>query len=753
MILKLQGGRSGTRKMKLSLTAALLITGLLSWTTNPIDWDEVQARKVKYLELCAQHAMEQQKMDEAPPVAITFHEKIQTKGSLTISEANSEKIVVSVDASPFINDEHTESIKILLREPLDFYSRHSGIALTMKAGSETSPEVRVGLRLSTADGRKTEITPVIPALSAWGQAVHELYFDWSLLNYSRAEDAVAVLKAVKNIEVTFGALRRAPERGPSLLKQKATVTLSDLRLVDYHKGSMDPSRRELEFDDATGKWISSGKYDLTLQHRCQEVAGIIAAFGKEKGEVSAVNAMDMAMRTQCWDGSFQDGRRGARTVASGEYTYGFALYALLHGYMQLEKMNSDYLAEIISVGPDRMSRRDFYQRMFYRGALSRTAALPSAYRDDIIGGNTLVNGANRVLGYALAMRMIARELSDPQQKKEVMDKYLPVMREIADAQGKFSGGFPVLGEGDRYKGKGIHYDAGYTRTHMDWLVVGARQTGDPLLVQMLERYQTVFEAVMNEKGLGLLQMISERHQGDSPQRLILPDVTYQVGVKYQLPIIAQWGYNCSQAAWSTENGQGRGNHFVFAATTRGYTLGAHTKVLMDDLEREPRPKDPGYLFPRQFPLWTTRAYTKEAQLQHTSVMNFHPDGSQTTDYRIEVGEYPVTVGVPVMIKSAAKVSAIANELTGWPKLLPAGANIDVSGDVKAKGKVGEPIKLKLKNETRLVITGPDTEIPVEFGGKKIPFKAVFTLTPEKPGQIVEVTILRGTLDYAYAVVK
>jgi hypothetical protein len=78
-------------------------------------------------------------------------------------------------------------------------------------------------------------------------------------------------------------------------------------------------------------------------------------------------------------------------------------------------------------------------------------------------------------------------------------------------------------------------------------------------------------------------------------------------------------------------------------------------------------------------------------------MNFHPDGSQTTDYRIEVGEYPVTVGVPVMIKSAAKVSAIANELTGWPKLLPAGANIDVSGDVKAKGKVGEPIKLKTKH--------------------------------------------------------
>ena len=192
------------------------------------------------------------------------------------------------------------------------------------------------------------------------------------------------------------------------------------------------------------------------------------------------------------------------------------------------------LDEKITMGADTMTRREFYQRMFYRGAMSRTAALPSGYRDDIIGGNTLITGANRVLGYAMAMRMVADVLTDPAKKKQVLEKYAPTIQEVADAQGKFSGGFPLLGEGDRYAGKGLHYDAGYIRTHMDWLVLGVRRTGDPLLVQMLRRYQDVFEAVMDSEGTGLLPMISERHQGTRPVQLILSDATSQVGMQYQL---------------------------------------------------------------------------------------------------------------------------------------------------------------------------------------------------------------------------
>jgi hypothetical protein len=344
--------------------------------------------------------------------------------------------------------------------------------------------------------------------------------------------------------------------------------------------------------------------------------------------------------------------------------------------------------------------------------------------------------------------MVADVLMNPEWKKQVMEKYTPIMQEIADAQGRFSGGFPVLGEGDRYKGKGIHYDAGYTRTHMDWLVVGVEQTGDPLLVGMLKKYQTVFEAAMNEQGSGILPMISERGRGNSPVRLILPDATFQVGVKHKLPVIAQWGYNCSQLAWAETDTRPR-NHFATASNARGYTLGAHMSILLDDMQESPQPKDPGYLFPRQFPLWSTQVFSKEGKLLRTSSMVFLPDGTQLSDYRIEVGEYPSTIGVPVMIKSSGKVTAFAKKLSGWPKLLPPGARVSLSGDIKAKGITGQAIGVKLQRESEIVINGPDITLPADLGGEQMPFRAELTLIPEKPGQMVEVTVLNGTVPYTY----
>lgn len=721
---------------------------LLALVAADIDWQKVQQLKVKYVSLAAEHAMEMQKTDGGGSMAVPVPENISSSGAISV-RLDHTALSVDVKAGPR-GRAASEKVIIPFSTPLDLFPKFSGVAMTVRTAEITSPEVRVGLSFVSTDGKRTQIQPILPALSAWGESEHELYFDWSLLDFGKAEDAVAVLKNVASLELTFASMKRAPERGASEEAQPAAFTLSDLRFVDYHKGSFDPSRRSLTFDQQTSKWVPADKFDLTIQHRYQEVTGIVTTFGKEEGISAGIHSLDYAVRTQCWDGSFQDGRRGANTVASGEYTFGFTLYGLLQGYKYLEKIKHPALNETIAVGPDRMTRRDFYQRMFYRGAMARTIATPSAYRDDIIGGNTLVNGANRVLGYAIAMRMIADVLTDQGQKRRVLEKFGPIMQEIADAQGKFSGGFPVLGEGDKHKGRGIHYDAGYTRTHMDWLVVGARQTGDPLLIQILRKYQTVFDAAMNEEGMGILPMISERHQGHSPVKIILPDATYQIGLKYKLPVIAQWGYNVSHAAWSDLE-RPRGNFFASGSNARGYTLGAHHSILLDDMDPEPAPKDPGYLFPRQFPLWSTRAYSKDGKLQHTSTMTFHPDGTQTSDYRIEVGEYPVTVGVPVTIKSSGSVKAVAHSLSGWPKLLPADAAITLGGDVKTKARAGKPVTLKLKKETRIVITGPATTLPPEFGGEQIPFKAEFTLTPEKPGQTVALTILAGTVPYKYAV--
>lgn len=739
-----------------------LVLALFAAPGRAATWDEVQKLKKGYLESAAKNAMEQQKTTQAAPVPIPFPDAITAAGGIKITAKAADAVSLDILAAPnAYRRETTEILRIDLPQPMDMVKDHSGLAVIVETAAGASPEVRLGCRLTAADGKQATITPIVPALSRWGDNPHEVYFDWAFINYANVEDAVAVLKQVKTIELTAGSAVRAPQRGASKEPQKATLTLRNLRLVDYLKGSYDPSRRWLKFDDQTGKWVPGDK-DLTLQHRCQEVTGIVAGFGGEPGLRSAVDSLDHAARTQCWDGSFLDGRRGANTVASGEYTFGFTIYGLLTGYLALEEKKAPALDEKVAIGPLTLTRREACQRMFYRGAMARTAALPSDYRDDIIGGDTLMTGANRVLGYAIAMRMVAEILTDPAKKREVLAAYQPTMQQIADAQGKYSGGFPVLGEGDKYKGKGIHYDGGYTRTHMDWLVVGVHRTGDPLLVQMLQRYQTVFQAAMNSEGTGLKKLLSERHPEGGDVDLILPDATAQVGLKYHLPVIAQWGYNCGIPVW-TDWEKKPGNHFSFASHARGYGLGAHVSILVDDMVAQTQPRDLGYLFPRQYPIWSSRLYTKDGKLQRTSRVTIDGDGKMANDFRIEVGEYPVTVGVPVTIKvSGGSVTVTADKLTGWPKLLPERAALQVSASTSQKPqqvKLGEPFNLAIPDEVIVTITGPEIALPAEAGGGKAPFLAELTIrnvspkaqsSPrELPPPTVTLTVLRGTVPYTH----
>jgi hypothetical protein len=745
-----------SQSLILSLVAVLALVALAA-SGHAASWEEVQKIKQNCMESGAKHAMEQQKTTEAGPVAIPFPDGLVAAGGMKITAKSADAVTLDIVAAPTgFRKDPTETLRIDLAQPIDMVKDHSGLAIIVEVAAGASPEVRLGCRLIGADGKQAVILPIVPALSRWGDNPHEVYLDWAFINYANVEDAVAVLRQVKTIELTAGSRQRAPQRGDSTEPRKATVTLRNLRLVDYLRGSFDPSRRWLQFDEAAGKWVP-GEKDLTLQHRCQEVTGVAATFGGEAGVRAAVASLDHAARTQCWDGSFLDGRRGANTVASGEYTFGFTLYGLLNGYVALEKQKCPALDEKVIIGAATPTRREAYQRMFYRGAMARTAALPSDYRDDIIGGDTLMTGANRVLGYAIAMRMIADVLTDPARKQEVLAAYQPIMKQIADAQGKYSGGFPVLGEGDKYQGKGIHYDGGYTRTHMDWLVAGVQRTGDPLLVEMLRRYQTVFEAAMNSEGTGLKKLISERHPGGGDVELILPDATAQVGLKHGLPIIAQWGYNCGIPVWNNWEKQ-PGNHFSFASHARGYSLGAHIGILMDDLVAAPQPKDLGYLFPRQFPIWSSRLYTKDGKLQRTSSVSVGQDGKMTNDFRIEVGEYPVTVGVPVAISvTGGAVTVTADKLTGWPKLLPEGAAIQVSVSTSQKPrreKIGQPFQVAVPGEVIVTITGPEITLPPEVGGGKVPFLAELTIRnvaaagTDQPAAVL-LTVLRGTVPYTH----
>ncbi len=743
-------------RVVLTLTAsAATVLCMLPRNVYAADWEKVQELKRGFMEKAATHAMEQQKTGQAEPVAIAWPEgtdaggTLSASGSVKVISRTPEIVVLDMQAAPRVwNQAATETLRIELSEPMDMVAAHSGLALFVETAATTSPEVRIGCRLHDAQGRVADILPAVPVVSKWGENPHEVYLDWSFINYADVGEAVEVLRSVKVLEFTFASSLRTPERGASREAQTASLKLSNLRLVDFLQGSYDPSRRWLKFE--SDAWQPGGKQDLTLQHRCQEITGIVAAYGDEEGVRSATMSLDHAARTQCWDGSFLDGRRGATTVTSGEYTFGFTIYGLLCGYEALEAAKSPVLAEKITIGPSTMTRREAYQRMFYRAAMARATPPPSEYRDDIIGGDTLSYGANRVLGYAIAMRMVADALTDPALREEVLGKFGPVMDQIAAKQGEYSGGFPILGEGDKYKGEGIHYDAGYTRTHMDWLVVGVHRTGDPRLIDMLKRYQTAFEALMNSSGNGIMEMISERHQGGGDVQLILPDATAQVGMKHQLPIIAQWGHNCGMPVWA--NFESRpGNHFTFASSVRGYPLGAHVSILMDDMSPTPVPKDLGYLFPRQFPIWSSKLHSKDGELQRTSAVFIREDGSMTNDFEIRVGEFPVTVGVPIQIKSlGGTVKATAVSLSGWPKLLPADAAITLGGDVAAQqGKLGAPFRLKIEKPTRVVVTGPDITLPTEAGGGRVPFRAELLLEPSPDGKELDLTVLGGTTPYEH----
>jgi hypothetical protein len=158
------------------------------------------------------------------------------------------------------------------------------------------------MRFIGTNGKTADIIPYIPVVDSWGDPVHEIYFDWGFINYSNVYDAIDVLKNVKAIEFLVGAVQRAPQRGPSVKPQSASFTISDMKLVDYLKGSFDPARHS---------WKQGEEPDLTLQQRCQEVTGVVASYGGKEGIKSALESLDMMARTQCWDGSFLDGRRGA----------------------------------------------------------------------------------------------------------------------------------------------------------------------------------------------------------------------------------------------------------------------------------------------------------------------------------------------------------------------------------------------------------------------------------------------------------
>jgi hypothetical protein len=128
------------------------------------------------------------------------------------------------------------------------------------------------------------------------------------------------------------------------------------------------------------------------------------------------------------------------------------------------------------------------------------------------------------------------------------------------------------------------------------------------------------------------------------------------------------------------------------------------------------------------------------------------------DFKIDIGLYPKTVGVPISVKSPkGTIIATALELKGWPKLLPKNAELTVSlnGEVKRKIVPDKPFEIMIEDKVEITITGPEIQLPTEANNEKLPFKAVFTLESlEKQKQLpVTLTLHRGTVQYVHKFIE
>jgi hypothetical protein len=187
---------------------------------------------------------------------------------------------------------------------------------------------------------------------------------------------------------------------------------------------------------------------------------------------------------------------------------------------------------------------------------------------------------------------------------------------------------------------------------------------------------------------------------------------------------------------------------------RGYSLGTHTNILLSDLNENPKPRDIGYRFPRQFPIWSAHFFEKDTgKHTRTSRVTVQADGQLSNDFKIEVGEFIKTIGVPVWLEcSQGELTVEAVELKGYPTLLKDGAALHIDiGKHHLHSGVNQAAEVTLKDTKPVTVTiaGPYVTLPAAAGGESVPFLAKLIITPSKPGTKVKLTVRNDTPDYTH----
>ncbi len=693
-------------------------------TLAQVAWRDVLETKTRALETAARNAIDQQRRGHLPDhplpdatwsavgnVSIEATDEWDADGS-----GSSYRITVR-DIGETRNHRHnSDRIEIRFDEPINVLEKGTGFALWVNAPAGLSEHLRVGVHLKIA-GRDDDaiIFSDTPIVHRFGDNPHILYFDWGyVFDNSLGVFATPPREYFENVvgfDLTIVQKRIPFPRSRSLPATSGHFHLDGLAIVDYFDGSYDNAR----FPSADNP---NADYPLVAQGRTQQVSLITAKFGGEEGIASAIRAMDMMARIQSWDGSWPE----MRTRMQGEYTHGMIMADLARALRHMRSENRPELDETVTTRHwQDITRDELYEQMLYRSALSRSPAPFTEYDDSYTSrGGSLASGANRPMTYVLAQHIIANHvLTDDEQARHIMHEYEINVEEIVAAQGRYAGGWPIFGEGNRYSGEGLRWDSGYSTDHVAIMSNASRATDDPRWGEMLKRWSPVAEAMILPDGLRIDSGLSERG-GDSPSGLKHADILFQEALRHDAPLMAQWGYNASHELWSNWPDT-RVTLWPGVRHMSGYALGAFLTWQVYDMAEEPQPRDLGIRFPRQWPVWTANWFNKDREHVRTSRLIVGPAGIVNT-FEWEVGQYPELTALPIMpTADDAAVEIVPLAYEGNVIELDAGTGATIAtGPVDGQVSDAQP----MRDDTATLALAEPTLVEIAAGDVTLRFNAL-----------------------------
>ncbi len=678
---------------------------------------EILKYKDSQLRKAAANAVNQQRLESYP--AQKLKAEFSGAGNVKVEESSDwdadgdgKCLKVTLTDIP-MNHNHkgiADRLEIRFGGPVDLLEKSTGMAFWIKTPEDFPGDVRFGayFKVQGAEGEDPVVISDTPVRHKFGDNPHQAYIDWGYA----FDHTVGVFKVpprdyftrVTGVDLTFVQKRLPIEKGLRLEPASAVFYIDGLELVDFYHGSYDSDRFP------KGKPINA-KHPIVAQGRTQQVSRICAEYGDEAGMKSAIAALDMMARTQCWDGSWSE----MQTRLQGEWTHGMILADLSWALKAMRDQERPELKETITIRHMTMPRDQLYEQMLYRGARSRSPSPIHTWRDTYASGGALLSGANRPMIFVVSQYIAAQQMTDAQKKEQILAEYDENLDDLVAHQGVTAGGWPIFGEGDKFGGKGLRWDCGYTTDHVFIMSIGSRVTGDERWGQMMRKFGTVVEAMVLPSGTYIDGGLSER--GNAKQGGIkAPDMVYQEAVRWNAKELAQWAANASQATWA-KNGQG--TLWPSCSSFKGYALGAFLTWQVYDQQADPWPTDLGHVFPRQWPIWTAKWMDKEGKQARQSKIFLRPGGQIANTFEWEVGQYPVLSAIPVMLSAeggAVEIEPVA--YVGDVRKVADDARIKVlTGDPASEvdgAADGRKFQLTISEPTVVVLMNEAAEVEVRF---------------------------------------